>query len=377
MNTENMTLEQIATRRSAIATLIETPEADLNALGIELDAMETRESLLNEQIETRSALLDRVANTNTGAIIATGGNSLMEKESQVFTLASPEYRSAFFNSLAGNPLTEIEQRAFTETTATFGGSLPTETADTIWSNIKRDHSIVSDIKNYSLGSLFEVSVAESTLEGKGKKVAEGAKNVDMKIKWVKKTLSGNDYDAIARISYAMGSMNGQALESFIVEEIQDQLGDAIADDVVASIIADVNAANKVTLTAVTFAELSKQFGKVSQKGEIKTYLNNTSLYDSLVSMVDTNGRPIFQPNAQLLAEGAFVGSTLRKESSVPNNTILIGVPQAVVGNFVTNPMVQRANDIQTNKHVFSGYARYEAKLLNDLAFVVVTIGAGE
>lgn len=375
MKIEDMTLKQIEERRSAIALIVEEPESDLSALSMELDEMELRETTLKEQIETRSTLLDRVV--KKGVTIPTGGNQIMNQEPQVFNLESPEYRSAFFNNLAGNELSIIEKRAFTEVTATFGGSLPKQTADTIWSNIQREHSIVADVKNYNLGSMFEITVATNIAKGKAKKVVEGAKNDEMEIKYTKKTLSGNDYDAIAKISYAMGSMNGQSLESFIVSEIQEQLGDAIADDVVAMLIADVNATNKVELPTITFAELAKQFGKIKQKGEIKTYLNNAVLYETLVSMVDNAGRPIFQPNAQLLAEGAFVGSTLRKESSVPDDTILIGVPQAVVGNFVTNPMVQRANNIEQNKHVFSGYARYESKLLNDLAFVVVTIAAGE
>lgn len=375
MDINEMTLEQIEARKAEIRELIKDENADFEALNKEVDAMEVRKAEITQGIESRKALLAKVASSSDVTIIAQPKKE-ERKMNETYNIESPEYRSAFFKKLAGNPLTEIEERAFTETTATFGGSLPKVTSDKIWSNIQRDHSLINDINVYSLGAMFEVTVAQSVAAGKAAKVAEGVANADLKITYIKKTLSGNDYAATAYISYAMGSMNGQALEDFLVDEIYQQLGDAMADDIVAHLGMAINATNKKTLATISFAELAKVFGLISQKGEIKVYLNNKSLYESLVSMVDTQGRPIFQPNAQITAEGAFIGATLRKESSVGANKILIGVPQAITGNFVTNPMIERDKDITAHKHVFSGYARFEAVLKNDLAFVEVTIGSG-
>lgn len=368
------TLEQLTERRNEIAKLIEVPESNLSELRSELDLLETRENEINKEVELRSELLSRVASTKNGIIIQPQGGEIMDNlEVRKFDLESPEYRSAFFNNLAGNTLTEIEQRAFVETTTTFGGALPKVTADKIWSNLQRDHSILKDIQVYSLGALFEVTVAKSVIQGKGKKTAEATANTVMKVEYGKHTLSGSDYTAWTEISYATGTMNGQDLEDFLITEIYEQIGDAIAEDIINGIITDTHADNKVELALVDFENLAKVYGKVKQKGAIHTYLNNTALYEHLVSMTNANGDPIFQPNANIKAEGAFIGSTLRTESAVENNQLIIGVPKAIVGNWVTKPIIERDKDIKAHTHVFSGYARFEAKLRNDLAFVIVTV----
>jgi HK97 family phage major capsid protein len=103
------------------------------------------------------------------------------------------------------------------------------------------------------------------------------------------------------------------------------------------------------------------------------YANNSTIYSRLVGMVDTTGRPIFQPNAQAGAEGTLVGFPVKREDGIQNDKILIGYPKTVVGNIIQDIMVETDRDIKKHVITYAGYARAEFKLVADAAFALLTV----
>lgn len=83
-------------------------------------------------------------------------------------------------------------------------------------------------------------------QGKGKKVNEGAANDDFKDTKVAVELTGNDFSATCTLSYAAATMSIDALEAFIVQDMADQVGNAMAADLMTTIKGAINAANKLT-----------------------------------------------------------------------------------------------------------------------------------
>ena len=101
-----------------------------------------------------------------------------------------------------------------------------------------------------------------------------------------------------------------------------------------------------------------------------------TLFNQLVSMVDTTGRPIFQPTAQAGAMGTLLGATIKIEDAVADGTILVGDPKKVLYNMVHDIMIETTKDIKHHVYTYAGYARGEGALVDDVAFVQLTPNAG-
>lgn len=377
MEIKTMTLKQVEERQAEIRTALQGDVTELatealQAMNTELDELQTRRAEINTEIENREKILKEAKSKGFTVAQPKEVKTMEEK----FTLASPEFRSAFFKTLAGEKLNEVEQRAFVETTATFGGALPVETANQIWSNIEEEHPILGDITTYRAKSVLEITVHTAIAAGDAAVVAQGVANADAQNTYVKVTLSGKDFSMSVDVSYAMGMMASPALEPYLIQEISDRIGSALSADVIAQIVADTAAGNKKTSAAVkvtTYVELNSLFALLKASRGAVVYANEATIYNYLTSIVDTTGRPVFQPNANDDIVGYLLGKPVKIESAGTDNLFYIGNPKKITGNFVQDIMIEFAKDIKTHVYTYAGYARFECKLTNDKAFVVFTV----
>lgn len=373
-------LQEIEVREAEIRELVNADETNetkltseqIESLTSELESLKTERAAITEKAEKRQALIN--------AALAGKGKTVEERHEDKpmetkFNLESPEFRSAYFKTLAGEQLNDIEQRAFIDTTATFGGALPVTTANEIWSNIEEEHPILGDITLYRTGTVFELTVHSAIAAGDAAVTAQGAAPTEEENTWVKVTLSGKDFAKSIDISYALGMMASAALESYLVREISERIGAALAADVIAEIVASTAAGNKKTSAAVkvtTYVELNSLFALIKAKGLV-VYASPATIYNYLTSIVDTTGRPVFQPSAQAGIAGYLIGAPVKAEDACTANLFYIGAPKKIVGNMVQEIMVESAKDIKKHVITFAGFARFECKLTKDKAFVVFTV----
>ena len=304
-------------------------------------------------------------------------NTLKRKDIGV---GSDAYRNAFFKHLLGqdDQMTQLENEAFTHTTTTTSAPLPTTMLNTIWDLVTGQHAIMGDITIYRTGTILEVVKHTEVSQGKAKKVAEATANDDEQNTMVKVTLSGNDFSKHVNVSYAEAKMSIDALESYLTNEIASGLGEAMAEDTIQTIRDGINASNKVSTAAsgeVTYSELANAFGKLKRVGTCVAYMTRATLYNRLVAMTDGTGRPIFQPSLQTGAAGTLLGATIKIEDAVADDVILIGDPRRVTYNMVQDIMVETDKDIKSHVYTYSGYARGQGALIDDLSFAQLTVKA--
>ncbi len=304
-------------------------------------------------------------------------NTLKRKDIGV---GSDAYRNAFFKHLLGqdDQMTQLENEAFTHTTTTTSAPLPTTMLNTIWDLVTGQHAIMGDITIYRTGTILEVVKHTEVSQGKAKKVAEATANDDEQNTMVKVTLSGNDFSKHVNVSYAEAKMSIDALESYLTNEIASGLGEAMAEDAIQTIRDGINASNKVSTAAsgeVTYSELANAFGKLKRVGTCVAYMTRATLYNRLVAMTDGTGRPIFQPSLQTGAAGTLLGATIKIEDAVADDVILIGDPRRVTYNMVQDIMVETDKDIKSHVYTYSGYARGQGALIDDLSFAQLTVKA--
>lgn len=367
----NERLSAIDERRTAIAAELEVENADLDTLGEEVRTLNDEYAAL--QAEKRSILLSEVAG-GAGTVTRSFGQTPVQRTN--YTAASPEYRSAFLKNLLGEDLNNEERAAFVHTTTNTPNVLPTTMLNRIWDLVSTEHSIMGDITVYRTGTILEVVKHTGIVQGTAKTVAENTANDDEQNTFVKVTLSGKDFSKHVDISYAMERMSIDALEQYLTTEIARQLGAAMAADVVSQIGTDMASSNKKSTAkarTLTFAEVASLFGSLARVTNVVVYAKRSTIYNYLVGMVDTSGRPIFQTTAQQGAAGTILGATIKAEDAVADNKLLIGDPSKVVYNMVQDIMIESDRDIKKHVTTYSGYARGQGALIDEMAFAELTV----
>lgn len=375
-----MNLEQINARLAEIRSLVDGNDdsIDIDALTAEAQALIAQRNQLMNAETRRRELRNLVAGGAGTPVRSNIGNSVDPQPAENRGADSAEYRRAFLLDLAGrgSEMTREERAAFVHTTANTTAPLPTTMLNQIWDLVSTEHSIMGDVTIYRTGTVLEVVKHTAIAAGAAKTVAENAANDDEQNTFVKVTLSGKDFSKTVEISYAMDRMSLDALESYLIREISNGLGAAMASDVVSTIEGGMNAANKIsTATAgtVTFKEVAQLFGALARVGSVSVYATRKTIYNHLVGMVDTTGRPIFQPSAQKGQEGTILGAAIKVEDAVADGKLLVGDGKKVVYNMIQDIMIETDRDIKTHKVIHSGYSRGEGALIDDKAFAELTV----
>lgn len=388
MKFDEMNVEQLEARLQELTE--ETSEEKRDSLSNdELDARVTDMEAIQAELNVRRAAAAEEARKAEEAAQMSGkkldyleGRN-MEK---IYNIESPEYRSGFLKDMLGKELTAEERDAvsYVATTGdtTHGAAyvLPREMLNQIWDLIDDQHAILGDITLYRTGTILEIAKRTAISQGDAATVNENAANSDEINEFIKVTLSGKDFSKHVDISYAMAQMSIEAFEAFLVNEIAERMGAALANDIITQINSDYDSTNNAVSTAsaekIAFTDVAGVLAKLKNaKGSAVVYGSRATIYKYLVGMVDTTGRPIYQPNAQAGAEGTLVGFPVKVEDGISGNVLLIGYPGQVVGNMIQDIMVESDKDIKKHVITYAGYARFECKLLAPKAFAKLTVTA--
>lgn len=366
------TLEEINAELRELSDKVENAEEmsveELDEAEKKLSELEEERKTIVEKAEKRSETLEKIRNGLEGTEVESA-----EERKEGIKMNKPEYRTAFLKNLLGRELSTEERAAYVAKTTDDGAPVPTVMLDEIWDLVSQEHSILGDITIYRTGTAIEITKHTAVTQGKAKSVAENAANDDEKNTFVQVTLSGKDFSKTVKLTYAMSKMSIDSFEQYLINEISTSLGEALAEDVIAQIKSDMAIANVKTSTAtnVTYKDVTETFALLKRAKNKFVYVNEATLYGQLCGMVDTTGRPIYQPSANADAQGSLLGGKVRIEEALADGEILIGDSKKVVMNVVQDIMVEDDKDIENHKYIYSGYARAEAALMYDKAFALL------
>ncbi len=366
-----MRIDEINARMAAIQTELETAEGEaLTALEKEFDDLLAERTKIQNDIQARQQLRANVAAGLAGTTTEVHKEDNDMPNTNTFTIASEEYRSAFLKHLRREEMTEAEQRAFTFLTTNTTAPLPTVMQNRIIDLIGESHPIVADVYRLDSNSAISIPVAKSIKADAGKS-AEGAAANELEIEFDDVTLSGEDFTANVVLSYKMVHMAIPAFEDYLVTMISERLGAKLAADIVAKIKEGMNAANKVA-TGISYANLCAAFGALKRVGAVVVYGTREAIFNKLVGMVDSNKRPIFQQPITAEAAGHLLGATIKYEDALGANELLIGDAKKYLQNVVAPIIIERDKDLTNHKVVCSGYTLQEGVLTDDKAFALVS-----
>lgn len=383
MKFDDMNGEQLQARLDEL--IAETSEEKRDALNEdELEARINEIEAVKAEIGKRKTAAAEEARKAEEAAQMDGEPIVKEDRKMNYTVSSPEYRTAFLKTLRGDELNQEERSAYVATTGDttannhgVGLLVPTEMLNNIWSLIEEQHAILGDITLYRTNTYLSIPVHTAIAQGDATAVSENAANDDEINNFMTVTLHGQDYSKTVKISYAMAKMSIDALETYLTNEIASRLGAAMARDTIAGILTDYHTTDNTVValnSTLTYGDVANAFGALKNaNGNAVVYGTNKTIYTRLATLEDTEGHLIFQPDATAGIQGRLLGAPVKVEDGLSDDVLLIGYPKNVVGNVVQDVMVETDRDISKHVIIYSGYARYESKLIAPKSFAKITV----
>ena len=240
-NYRNHEIKDIEKRANEIGNLINTdPEADIKSLNIELDGL--REA--KENIETRIEAGNKVRSFNPVTGMKFNNDKVeLPKDEAIFE--TKEYRSAFFKSLLGQKLDDMETRAYNQametveverradqfnTTTNSAAVLPTHTLNEVIKKARTMGGLISHARSFNLPT--NLSIPIGTPSTKAQWHTEGEAVESEKADTVNVNFGGYELIKIFSISAAAKKMTIQAFESYLIDELTNCVMEAIADSLI-------------------------------------------------------------------------------------------------------------------------------------------------
>ena len=389
-------MDAIERRAQEIKGTIETdPDCELKALNIELTALN---QAADNAKDKAAAAQQQQTDPDTRALKPFG----IETRATDWTDAddvrkTPEYRTAFFKQLQGKQLNAMESRALNAvarleqradaygTSANNGGVIPTQTLNEIVKKAGKANGLFDEVRKLQVPAGVAVPVDNPATPAKWN--TEGA-NVDSEAPDVPPVkFDGFELIKVFSVSAKVRTMAVDAFESYLTDELNNSVVEAIADAIVngtgsgqpTGVLGAIT--NKVTTKALTYADIVKAMGLIKGGYQANSVfaMSTATLYNHVYNLVDGNKRPIFIQDAQADTIGRVLGKPVVVDDHIADGTI-------IYGDFKDGYAVNLANGISvessTESSFKSGRVDYralcvaDAKPLISEAFASITITPG-
>lgn len=358
----------------------EKTEEDLDKMEEEVRSLQAeRTSILNAATK-RSSLEKAIAEGRTGVDITpdflNGGMKEMQTE-RTFDASSAEYRSAWAKSLMGQELTEVEKRAYAQADA----AIPTEVSNMFFEKMVKLAPMLEEItllrvagnvKFYAEGTREFAAIHEENKEIAG----AGDKLVSV-------TLGGFEFAKLISISKSAKAMSISAFESWIVDMLAGDIARAIDNYIIndstngIAAIEFIDDTTQIKATAAyTYSDIMNLIGLLpaAYDPEAKFLVNKRTLWSDVRGILDSNKRPIFDPEAKTIC-----GYPVIVDDNVSTTTkdLYLGRWKDVVGNLSEDVTVEsNANSGFTRGAIdYRGFAIFDSKPAKTDGIVRLTTGA--
>ncbi len=282
MEIKEMQMSDIEQRLTQISEEMNAPEADIDALTAEVEAIEARKAEILKEVEERNALAQKIAE---GTAQVTVENHMEERKMDLMEIRkSSEYADAFANFIKTG--SDAECRALLTENATNGTvPVPTVVYDIVKTAWEKE-GIMSRVKKaYLKGNLkvgFEISSTGAVIHTEGGDAVDPENLVLGVVEIIPQSIK-----KWIPITDEVMDMRGEAFLQYIYDELAYRIAKKAADEVVAKIEA---AGTQSTTTAVgvpvvTEANLSvgtiaKALGRLSDEASNPVIMMNKATWSA-------------------------------------------------------------------------------------------------
>ena len=371
-----MDMSEIEARIKAIGTEAEKEGADLDALEEEMRTLKEQREKIIKEAEQRKKLMEDVEE-NASKIKTFEEEKEKMEENRTYGVESAEYRSAWLKNLQGKALNDEEQRAYASTDA--NNAVPTQVADKFFEKMKALAPMLNEITLMRVaGNLKFIAQGTRTAAGKHTENATASPAGDTIVQVV---LGAFEFMKVIKISKAAVNQSIDAFEGWLVEMLSKDIAIAIDDYIINDASNGIEAmtfttnTNQIVDTAATnkaykYEDLIKLAGilPAGYDAEAKFLVNKATLWNDIRGIVDSQGRPIFDPEDKTL-----LGYPVLVDDNVTTvgKHVILGAFNNVVGNLSEGVNVERNDSaaFADGAIMFRGYAAFDSKVANEEAIV--------
>lgn len=336
-------VEDMQKRAAAIGAEIDSnADADVEALNIELKGIKEA----RDNAEARSDVKRTLS-------FFEGGDMKPQKRSfdAETVLDTEEYRTAFFKTMLGQKLSDVEKRAFelaTETRAdaynTSSNSaavLPTQTLNEIIKKARTMGGLLGECRAFNMPT--KISIPIGTPSTKAAWHTEAAAVESENVTTATVSFDGYEIMKVFSISEKARKMSINAFESYLVEELRACVLETIADALINGTGSAQGTGLEAGITWVT-SGTGKNHVQVAKTADIKyadvvalvallkrgytqgakMAMNNATLYNVFYGMLDTAQRPIFIADPKDESIGKVLGFPVVIDDNIADNVVYFG-----------------------------------------------------
>ena len=289
MELKEMTIDELNERKAQIATEIDAPEADL-------DALEAEARSINEEIEARKEAEAQKVEIREAVAAGAGDEAEITipevEERKLPTMEeirnSKEYIDAYAEYIKTGDDTEVRNMLTTENTANGSHSIPVpefvyEITKTAW---EREGIIARVRKSYLKGVLkvgFEISGSDAVVHTEG---GDAISAEDLVIGTV--TMVPQSIKKFVQISDEALDLRGEAFLRYIYDELTYRIAKKAADELVAKIkacgtqsVATCPGVPKVTEATIGIGTVAKAMAELSDEASNPVIMVNKKTWGAL------------------------------------------------------------------------------------------------
>jgi HK97 family phage major capsid protein len=361
-----MTINQINDRLAEIRTAIESPDADIDALEREANDLISRRGELNAEAERRSAILARIANNPSieGRMPPAADPFFPATSTPMGEVRgaydAPEYRSAFFHSLMGAPLSAAEKRALSSADDSAGAAIPTQTQNEIMRKMVKLAPMMDEITMLHIPGNITFAIEDSVQDASAH--AENAEATDAADKLVSISLAGYEVIKIMSISAKVRAMSISAFEAWLTDTLSEGIARKLEDWIIngsgGTVPQGIDHAQTWTdgTTAVAFAAATPTYAEICEMISLlpaaydpnaKFLMNKKTFWQKVQAIRDDAKAPIVRDDMN--GKYFILGYPVLISDKCADGDLFLGDYKKIVGNF--------AEDIRINSSDQSGFRR--------------------
>lgn len=340
------------------------PEEDLDKMEEEVRSLKAEKTKILNAANKRASLEREIAEGRNGVDITPnnfGGKKEMEE--RIFDVSSKEHRSAWVKTLMGKELTDVEKRAYAQN----GAAVPTEIADQFFEKMVKIAPMLDEITLLRVAGnvKFYAEGARNTAEKHTENTAVTAAGDTI----VSVTLGGFEFMKVISISKSAQAMSVAAFEKWIVDMVAGDIARAIDNYIIndaSNGIAAINFVDNTTQIKATAAYTYNDIMNViallpaAYDAEAKFLVNKKVLWADIRGIVDSNKRPIFDPENKTLC-----GYPVIEDDYVPatSKDLYLGRWKDIVGNLSEDVTVEKSADSGFLRGAidYRGFAVFDSK----------------
>lgn len=315
-----------------------------------------------------------------------------------------QYENAWAKKMMGKRLEGGEQEVFDKVNTEFSNAYTHDTGNTgilipetvaagIFKRAEEQYPLYADAKKYSVSGKLSIKKHDSIDAGDAAWYTEGTNTADEQNTFGELVLDGHELSKAVTVSWKLKSMAMDEFIPFIINELGDRVGVALGtaaaqgtgsgqpQGVETALLNEAGTPQVVTYdpTATTPVELSydiitKAIGSVysSYLRGSRFYVNNATIWNQLVNVMDGNKRPYFQPDPTGQYAGRMFGYPVVADAGISNGSIIFGnAGRSLVFNTNEPFSVVTEDHAKARTTDYVAYAIVDGGVLDTKAFALI------